>query len=121
MQGLQGYKVFVSIAFILGDGLYNLVKILYITVTTMYSQWKKKVTQNGFPVLTSDGNEPSMDATIPYDEKRQNKTIPVWVVGVGYVALAAISMGVIPLIFHPLKWYFVLQKQMMKLKYILLS
>jgi len=53
MHGIQGYKVFLSIALILGDGLYHFVKILYnITVTTMYSQSKKN--QNGLPVVTSD-------------------------------------------------------------------
>jgi len=35
-------------------------------------------------------------------------SILLWVAGAVYVALAAISMGVIPQIFHPVKWYFVL-------------
>jgi len=112
MQGLQGYRVFVSIALILGDGIYNFLKILYITVTSMYSQWKKR-TQNGLPVVTGDGNQPPVEEAIPYDEQRRNEmfmkdSIPLWVAGAGYVALAALSMGVIPRIFHPVKWYFVL-------------
>eukprot|EP00253_Pinus_taeda_P000745 PITA_00745 len=113
MKGLKGYKVFVSIALILGDGLYNFVKILYITVTTMYSQSQKNRTRNGLPVVTSDGNEAPVDAAIPYDEQRRNEmfmkdSIPLWVAGAGYVALSAISIVVIPKIFHPVKWYFVL-------------
>jgi len=113
IQGLQGYRVFVSVALILGDGLYNFVRILYITVTTIYSQWKKKRTQNGLPVVTSEGNEPPVDAAIPYDEQRRNEmfmkdSIPLWMAGAGYVALATISIGVMPQIFHPVKWYFVL-------------
>jgi len=113
IQGLQGYRVFVSIALILGDGLYKFVKISYITVTSMYSQWKKNRTENCLPVVTSDGNEPPVNAAIPYDEQRRNEmfmkdSIPPWVAGAGYVALAAISIGVIPQIFHPMKRYFVL-------------
>ncbi|KAJ6672952.1 OLIGOPEPTIDE TRANSPORTER YGL114W-RELATED [Salix viminalis] len=33
MKSLNGYKVFISIALILGDGLYNFLKILYFTAT----------------------------------------------------------------------------------------
>lgn len=112
MHGLQGYKVFVSIALILGDGLYNFVKIFYITVTNIYSQRKKR-SQRELPVVTGDGNEAPVDAAVPYDEQRRNEMfmkdgIPLWVAAAGYVALAAISMGVIPQIFRPMKWYFVL-------------
>ncbi|GLJ49374.1 hypothetical protein SUGI_1044570 [Cryptomeria japonica] len=37
-----------------------------------------------------------------------NDGIPFWVVASGYVGFAAISVGVIPVIFPPLKWYLVL-------------
>jgi len=113
MQGLKGYKVFVAIALILGDGLYNFVKIMLISGTDLYSQSKEKRARNGLPVVNSDGNQAAVDAAIPYDEQRRNEifmkdSIPLWVAGAGYVALAAISIGVIPRIFHPVKWYFVL-------------
>jgi len=81
----------------------------------MYSQCKKKMTQNGLPVLTHDGKEPPVDAPIPYDEHRRNEmltfmkyNIIVCLAKAGYVSLTVISMGFIPLIFHPMKWYFVL-------------
>lgn len=35
-------------------------------------------------------------------------TVPLWVARDGYVALVVISIGVIPQIFHPMKWYYVL-------------
>eukprot|EP00253_Pinus_taeda_P031056 PITA_31056 len=113
MQGLKAYKVFVAIALILGDGLYNFVKIMLISGTNLYSQSKEKRARNGLPVVNSDGNQAAVDAAIPYDEQRRNEifmkdSIPLWVAGAGYVALAAISIGVIPRIFHPVKWYFVL-------------
>ncbi|WJX81160.1 putative metal-nicotianamine transporter ysl6 [Trifolium repens] len=48
-KGLYGYKVFISIALILGDGIYNLVKIILITVREM---WKTRSKQNSLPVVT---------------------------------------------------------------------
>ncbi|WP_407803787.1 OPT/YSL family transporter, partial [Staphylococcus aureus] len=38
MNGLQAYKVFISIAMILGDGLYNFVKVLTRTLSALYVQ-----------------------------------------------------------------------------------
>ncbi|KAJ6748673.1 OLIGOPEPTIDE TRANSPORTER YGL114W-RELATED [Salix purpurea] len=40
MKSLNGYKVFISIALILGDGLYNFLKILYFTATSMQARAK---------------------------------------------------------------------------------
>ncbi|GLJ49373.1 hypothetical protein SUGI_1044550 [Cryptomeria japonica] len=41
-KGLYGYKVFIAISLILGDGIYNLIKIVGITVTQFYSQYRKE-------------------------------------------------------------------------------
>eukprot|EP01018_Ginkgo_biloba_P009323 Gb_40334 [translate_table: standard] len=106
MKGLQGYKVFVAIALILGDGLYNFLKILYITLNSMYLEWKKKNKPR-------DLNDLTIEATIPYDEQRRNEMfmkdrIPMWVAVCGYVVLSVISIGVVPQIFSSVKWYFVL-------------
>ncbi|KAJ6387285.1 hypothetical protein OIU78_017074 [Salix suchowensis] len=40
MKSLNGYKVFISIALILGDGLYNFLKILYFTARSMQARAK---------------------------------------------------------------------------------
>lgn len=101
--------MFVCISLILGDGLYNFIKILFITLTNIYRERKKRTRENEFPVLS--GNEKHL--TISYDEQRRNEMfmgdqIPLWVSGSGYVLLAAISTGVLPQIFPPLKWYFVI-------------
>eukprot|EP00253_Pinus_taeda_P008834 PITA_08834 len=90
MQGLQGYKVFVAIALILGDGLYNFVKIMVISGTNLYSQRKEKRARNGLPMVNSDKNEAAVDAEIPCDEQRRNEmfmkdSIPLWVDGVAPV------------------------------------
>ncbi|KAL3574668.1 hypothetical protein D5086_022769, partial [Populus alba] len=40
MKSLNGYKVFISISLILGDGLYNFLKILYFTARSMRARAK---------------------------------------------------------------------------------
>lgn len=102
LQGLYGYKVFVAIALILGDGLYNFVKITALTVWSLYQNRGK-----GLPVKDQDVVE-----QLPPDEQRRNALfmkdrIPLQVAAGCYIALAAISTGVIPKIFHQMKWYYV--------------
>lgn len=48
MKSLNGYKAFISIALILGDGLYNFVKILYITSMSVHGRFKTKNLTPGF-------------------------------------------------------------------------
>lgn len=47
MKGLYGYKVFVSIALILGDGIYNFTKILISTVFNVHERMRSKNNKNG--------------------------------------------------------------------------
>jgi len=47
MKGLYGYKVFLSIALILGDGIYNFTKILICTVLNVHERIKNKNNKNG--------------------------------------------------------------------------
>lgn len=42
------------------------------------------------------------------DEIFMKEGVPFWIAASGYVALAAVAVGTIPLLFPPLKWYFVL-------------
>lgn len=42
MKSLYGYKVFLSVALILGDGLYNFLKILCVTIINIYGRIKTK-------------------------------------------------------------------------------
>ncbi|TKY63039.1 metal-nicotianamine transporter YSL6 [Spatholobus suberectus] len=107
-KGLYGYKVFISIALILGDGIYNLIKIILITVREM---WKTSSKQNNLPVVTEVHDEES--SQLQSEQKRRDEVflkdrIPTWFAASGYVGLAAISIATIPIIFPPLKWYLVL-------------
>lgn len=107
-KGLYGYKVFISIALILGDGLYNLVKIIFISLKALLNSRTK---QQNLPVTHE-----ILDAEttkLQLEEKKRDTVflkdnIPTWVAASGYIALVGISMATMPLIFPPLKWYLVL-------------
>ncbi|KHG22766.1 putative metal-nicotianamine transporter YSL6 -like protein [Gossypium arboreum] len=107
-KGLYGYKVFIAIALILGDGLYNLIKIIYISAKEMCN---KSTKLSKLPIVNEViDNESSK--VLAEQRKRDDiflkDRIPTWFAASGYVALAAISTATIPIIFPPLKWYLVL-------------
>ncbi|KAK9106346.1 hypothetical protein Syun_022357 [Stephania yunnanensis] len=87
LHGLQGYRVFIAIAMILGDGLYNFLKVLHRTLFGLFSQLRKK--DKG-------------DRTLP-----QGPNTYLVAIG-GYVSIAVVSIIILPHIFHQLKWYYVL-------------
>ncbi|KAH9791877.1 putative metal-nicotianamine transporter YSL6 [Citrus sinensis] len=99
-KGLYGYKVFIAISLILGDGLYNLIKIIAITVKEMWNR------------STRDSKLPFTSKLLLEQKEREivflKDGIPTWFAASGYVGLAAISTATIPTIFPPLKWYLVL-------------
>lgn len=47
MASILGLQVFVSIALILGDGLYNFLRILYFTATNIHARAKKSNLKTG--------------------------------------------------------------------------
>ncbi|KAL2527513.1 Metal-nicotianamine transporter YSL3 [Abeliophyllum distichum] len=103
MKSLNGYKVFISIALILGDGLYNFVKTLFFTAMSMYASFKKK----NSPKTVSDSQNEGLD-DLQRNEVFLRESIPMWVACVGYMLFSVISIIVIPIMFPQLKWYFVL-------------
>ncbi|THU50494.1 hypothetical protein C4D60_Mb06t20810 [Musa balbisiana] len=106
-KGLYGYKVFIAISLILGDGLYNLIKIVVITAKEILNARSK---QTSLPLVTPHQDDESSKLL---EEKLQNETfvkdsIPSWFAASGYICLAAISTATIPNIFPQMKWYLVL-------------
>ncbi|XVF06976.1 hypothetical protein REPUB_Repub06bG0097700 [Reevesia pubescens] len=108
MHGLQGYKVFIAIAMILGDGLYNFFKVLSRTLSGLFYQLRDR---QALPIA----NQPSPDTSkkLSYDDQRRTQLflkdqIPTWFSVAGYVTVAAISTIVLPHLFHELKWYHIL-------------
>ncbi|KAK4484075.1 hypothetical protein RD792_011295 [Penstemon davidsonii] len=101
LHGIQGYRVFLAIAFMLGDGLFHVVYMVIVTLKS-FSQQKEKVLNE-----TTDGQIGN------YDDKKRTEyflkdQIPNTVAIAGYLVLAAVSIGVVPLIFPQLKWYHIL-------------
>ncbi|CAD6262999.1 unnamed protein product [Miscanthus lutarioriparius] len=111
LHGLQGYRVFITIAVILGDGLYNILKLLYRTIEAFISRYRNRNT-NTLPV-SNDGTPANATETESFDDKRRfelfmKDQIPKTVALGGYVVLAAITIGCLPLIIPQLKWYHIL-------------
>ncbi|KAL2226915.1 UNVERIFIED_CONTAM: Metal-nicotianamine transporter YSL3 [Sesamum indicum] len=102
MKSLNGYKVFISIALILGDGLYNFIRTILFTIRSMYYAFNKE----NLKAVSDDKNQPLDD--IRRNEVFIRETIPFWVACVGYMVFSIISVIVIPIMFPQLKWYYVL-------------
>ncbi|KAL5710475.1 Metal-nicotianamine transporter ysl3 [Ranunculus cassubicifolius] len=100
MRSLQGYKVFISIALLLGDGLYNFLKILATTARNIHARLNNKHVNKDN--TNQDINELHLNEVFMRDK------IPVWVSCAGYVFFSVISIIVIPFLFPELKWYYVL-------------
>ncbi|GLT40492.1 hypothetical protein SLA2020_146260 [Shorea laevis] len=108
MHGLQGYKVFIAIAMILGDGLYNFFKVLSRTLSGLFHHVRQK---NALPVADHPSTESPKQ--LSYDDQRRTQLflkdqIPAWFAVAGYVTIAVISTIVLPHIIHQLKWYYIL-------------
>nr|XP_016489802.1 PREDICTED: metal-nicotianamine transporter YSL2-like isoform X1 [Nicotiana tabacum]XP_016489803.1 PREDICTED: metal-nicotianamine transporter YSL2-like isoform X1 [Nicotiana tabacum]XP_016489804.1 PREDICTED: metal-nicotianamine transporter YSL2-like isoform X1 [Nicotiana tabacum] len=104
MKSLSGYKVFISIALILGDGLYNFVRTLFFTGRSIYVSLKTRRPESS--AAADNKNQ-------PLDELQRNEifireSIPLWLACIGYMVFSLISIIVIPLMFPALKWYYVL-------------
>ncbi|KAK3228396.1 hypothetical protein Dsin_000277 [Dipteronia sinensis] len=107
MKSLNGYKVFVSIALILGDGLYNFLKILFCTARSIQSRAKSEI-----PKTSSDNQNKAVD-DLQRNEIFIRESIPMWVACVGYITFSIISIIIIPLMFPELKWYYVVVAYML--------
>ncbi|MED6143212.1 putative metal-nicotianamine transporter ysl8 [Stylosanthes scabra] len=110
LHGIQGYRVFISIGMILGDGLYNFFKVIIHTFFGLYTHVRDKRRENVLPV---DDQDSSLSLKLSYDDQRRielflKDQIPTWFAIGGYVAIAAISVSTLPHIFPQLKWYYIL-------------
>ncbi|GAV68722.1 LOW QUALITY PROTEIN: OPT domain-containing protein, partial [Cephalotus follicularis] len=106
MKGLYGYKVFLAVALILGDGLYNFLKIMIITLINIHAKLKNTT-------LTKVKDKDTDDEQYKFQDGKQNEVflrenIPMWVGIIGYTIFSILSIIVIPLMFPPLKWYYIL-------------
>ncbi|WCJ26632.1 YELLOW STRIPE like 1 [Euphorbia peplus] len=101
MKGLYGYKVFLSVALILGDGLYNFIKIMSFTMFNIHKRIKDKN-------LSPDGKQKMSSDELKLNEFFLREKIPMWIGLVGYIFFSIVSTIAVPMIFPELKWYFVI-------------
>ncbi|KAL3502237.1 hypothetical protein ACH5RR_036686 [Cinchona calisaya] len=113
LHGIQGYRVFLAIATMLGDGLFHVVYMIIVTTHSFIA--RKKSGKKDSSTVNSDKDDQSSDAQLAhYDEKRRTEyflkdQIPNSFALAGYVVLAVVSIVVVPFIFqHRLKWYHIL-------------
>ncbi|EMS63506.1 putative metal-nicotianamine transporter YSL9 [Triticum urartu] len=99
MSSLQGYKAFICIALILGDGLYNFVKIIVFTIKNLIEKSNLKNTKK-------DEDIPVLD-DLHRNEVFMKDSLPSWLAYSGYVALSVAAVIVIPMMFREMKWYYV--------------
>ncbi|KAK9076620.1 hypothetical protein SSX86_004954 [Deinandra increscens subsp. villosa] len=102
MKSLNGYKTFISIALILGDGLYNFIKILCITSMSVRGRFKTNKLTPGIIEKKANEEEQKMN------ENFIRETIPMSIGGIGYIIFAAIAVIAIPYMFPEVKWYYVI-------------
>ncbi|GAA0158064.1 transporter [Lithospermum erythrorhizon] len=107
LSGLQGYRVFIGIAMILGDGLYNFFKVLGHTFIGLYRQ-----VQASKLGLSVSGHHAANSSSL-YDDQRRTEIflkdqIPTWFAATGYITIAVVSIITIPHIFEQLEWYHIL-------------
>ncbi|PWA52099.1 YELLOW STRIPE like 7 [Artemisia annua] len=109
LHGLQGYRVFIGISMILGDGLYNFIKVLGYTLFGLYRQFNESKIEGDVSIT---GNSPPDLPSLSYDDDKRARLflkdqIPMWISIVGYLTIAIVSAATLPHIFHQLKWYYI--------------
>ncbi|CAI0452616.1 unnamed protein product [Linum tenue] len=111
MKSLNGYKVLISFALILGDGLYNLLKILCCTIANLHAgaRARRNLKIEILVHVSADSNDQNQAPTesLRRNEVFMRETIPIWIACVGYIAFSVISIIIIPIMFPQLKWYYV--------------
>ncbi|KAL9275825.1 Metal-nicotianamine transporter YSL2-like protein [Drosera capensis] len=102
MKSLNGYKVFLSISLIFGDGLYNFVKVLWFTMASLHGRMKQKNSE------TETGDQKKVADGLKANELFVREGIPMWIAASGYILFSMISTIAVPIIFPQVKWYYVI-------------
>ncbi|KAJ3680263.1 hypothetical protein LUZ60_016541 [Juncus effusus] len=111
LHGLQGYRVFIAIAMILGDGVYNFIKVLHRTISSMLITVKNR--KSSLPVAHGDSRVAHSDSPVSFDDEIRTALflkdqIPKPVAFGGYVLIAIVSIVSLPHVFPQLRWYYIL-------------
>ncbi|XP_021314607.1 iron-phytosiderophore transporter yellow stripe 1 isoform X2 [Sorghum bicolor] len=105
LKSLYGYKAFLCIALIIGDGMYHFFKVFGVTVKGLHQRLNQKHASNR---VANGGDE-----MVPLDDRQRdeifnNGSFPAWAAYAGYALLTVISVITIPHIFRQVKWYYII-------------
>ncbi|WZY83972.1 hypothetical protein YC2023_030356 [Brassica napus] len=100
MHGLQAYKVFIAVAIILGDGLYNFCKVLSRTLSGLFVQLRGTSSRASL-TIEEDPTASPYSPKQSYDDQRRTRfflkdQIPTWFAVGGYIIIAATSTAILP-------------------------
>ncbi|CAM0957268.1 unnamed protein product [Alopecurus aequalis] len=104
LKGMNGYKVFMCIAVIITDGLFN----FFTVIITSYIDIKHKQQENDSGLSNYMKKHPSLN----YDDRKRievflKNKIPLTILVGGYIASATVSTIVVPWLFNQIKFYHV--------------
>lgn len=113
LHGIQGYRIFLAVATMLGDGLFQVVYMIIVTSISLHRERKQR-RRHSTLVISNPNDEEDESESESYDDKRRKgfflkDQISNYVALGFYVGLAIICMFGAPLLFkHRLKWYHIL-------------
>ncbi|CAN6245339.1 unnamed protein product [Urochloa humidicola] len=103
MTSLYGYKSFLCIALIMGDGIYHFVKVLGVTAKSMHDRTKLKRSNN----QVADLDNAATAEELLRDEVFNRDSIPARLAYAGYALTCFIAVVTIPMMFRQVRWYYV--------------
>uniref|UniRef100_A0A0E0KTD7 Uncharacterized protein n=1 Tax=Oryza punctata TaxID=4537 RepID=A0A0E0KTD7_ORYPU len=103
MSGLFGYKSFICIALLVGDGFYNFVKVIVVTLKSIRERSRRRGLNN----RVADADTMAID-DMQRNEVFNRDNIPTWMAYTGYTLLSVIAVVLIPVMFRQVKWYYVI-------------
>ncbi|XP_020581393.1 probable metal-nicotianamine transporter YSL7, partial [Phalaenopsis equestris] len=109
LLGLNGYKIFISIAMILGDGLFHFISFLFRCSNDIYTKLHNPKDQ-----IPPFSDQPLYESTaMTFDDRRRTTVflkddIPNSILSGGYILLAIFSIFTVPFIFPQLKQHHIL-------------
>eukprot|EP00516_Mucochytrium_quahogii_P004312 CAMPEP_0203749064 /NCGR_PEP_ID=MMETSP0098-20131031/3755_1 /ASSEMBLY_ACC=CAM_ASM_000208 /TAXON_ID=96639 /ORGANISM=" , Strain NY0313808BC1" /LENGTH=697 /DNA_ID=CAMNT_0050638007 /DNA_START=36 /DNA_END=2129 /DNA_ORIENTATION=- len=111
LKGLLGYKVFFAIALIIGDGIYNIIK-MGVVASRQYAAQARARKED-----TQVENEGSDEELLSEADKREHRLrlrvfrgaqFPWYITLIGYLAFTVLGCVVVPILFPGTVWYTVL-------------
>ncbi|KAL6903410.1 hypothetical protein ACP4OV_004223 [Aristida adscensionis] len=102
MSSIYGYKAFLCIALIMGDGLYNFLKVIVVTVQNLRERSRRRSLNR-----VADADSMALD-DMQRDEVFNRDSIPAWLSYTGYAVLSVMAVIIIPHMFRQVKWYYMI-------------